>query len=60
MLKLHGLDSAPIGIYQDALQSVVHVITENFWHPVQQQQEPNHTLCHNDAKNVVSENFYCV
>jgi len=28
MLKLHGLDSAPIGIYQDALQSIVHVITE--------------------------------
>ena len=23
----------------------VYVISESFWHPVQQQEEPNHTLC---------------
>ena len=28
MLKIHGLDSTPIGVYEDALQNVVHVITE--------------------------------
>ena len=28
VLKIHGLDSTPIGVYEDALQNVVHVITE--------------------------------
>jgi len=27
VLKVHGLDSTPIGVYEDALQNVVHVIT---------------------------------
>lgn len=27
LLKLQGLDSAPIGVYEDVLQNLVHVIT---------------------------------
>ena len=29
MLKIQGLDSAPIGVYEDALQNLVHVITDD-------------------------------
>ena len=28
MLKAQGLDSRPIGVYEDTLQNLVHVVTE--------------------------------
>ena len=34
----------------------VYVISEIFWHPAQQQQEPNHTLCLKSVKTEYSEN----
>lgn len=27
MINIHGMDSTPIGIYEDALQNFIHVIT---------------------------------
>lgn len=27
MLKMQGLDSAPIGVYEDVLQNLVHAVT---------------------------------
>ena len=29
VLKIQGLDSAPAGVYEDALQGLIHVITED-------------------------------